>query len=73
MLTAGGGWQDQVGGLTGGIKLVRTPPGLLQRITVTPVQLTTAVAERFENCLLSVYTGQRRLARNLSSKSHWKR
>ena len=65
MLTTGGGWQDQVGGLTGGIKLVSTPPGLPQRITVTPVQLPTAVAAQLEKRLLLVYTGQRRLAKNL--------
>ena len=65
MLTTGGGWQDQVGGLTGGIKLVSTPPGLPQRITVTPVELPTAVAAQLEKRLLLVYTGQRRLAKNL--------
>ena len=36
MLTTGGGWQDQVGGLTGGVKLVTTQPGLPQRITCSP-------------------------------------
>ena len=65
MLTTGGGWQDQVGGLTGGVKLVTTPPGLPQKITVQPVPLTAAVAERFGERLLLVYTGQRRLAKNL--------
>ncbi len=40
MLTTGGGWQDQVGGLTGGIKLVTTAPGLPQHIHVEPVQLS---------------------------------
>ncbi|WP_372846259.1 bifunctional fucokinase/fucose-1-phosphate guanylyltransferase [Pontiella sp.] len=30
MLTSGGGWQDQVGGVFPGIKLVRTVPGLEQ-------------------------------------------
>ena len=65
MLTTGGGWQDQVGGLTGGIKLVSTPPGLPQRITVTPVQLSADVAAQLEKRLLLVYTGQRRLAKNL--------
>jgi galactokinase/mevalonate kinase-like predicted kinase len=65
MLTTGGGWQDQVGGLTGGIKLVTTPPGLPQRITVTPVQLSTATAAQLGERLLLVYTSQRRLAKNL--------
>ena len=65
MLTTGGGWQDQVGGLTGGVKLVTTPPGLPQKITVQPVPLTAAAAEHFGERLLLVYTGQRRLAKNL--------
>ena len=65
MLTTGGGWQDQVGGLTGEIKLVTTPPGLPQKITVQPVPLTAAIAEQFGERLLLVYTGQRRLAKNL--------
>ena len=65
MLTTGGGWQDQVGGLTGGVKLVTTPPGLPQRITVQPVPIAPAVAEAFDRRLLLVYTGQQRLAKNL--------
>ncbi len=65
MLTTGGGWQDQVGGLTGGVKLVTTPPGLPQRITVQPVHTAPAVAEAFGQRLLLVYTGQQRLAKNL--------
>ena len=65
MLTTGGGWQDQVGGLTGGVKLVTSPPGLPQRITVQPVHPAPAVAEAFGQRLLLVYTGQQRLAKNL--------
>ncbi len=73
MLTTGGGWQDQVGGLTGGIKLVTTPPGLPQRITVQPVHTAPSVAEAFGQRLLLVYTGQQRLAKNLlrSITSRW--
>ncbi|MCC9078785.1 hypothetical protein FKZ61_022070 [Litorilinea aerophila] len=65
MLTTGGGWQDQVGGLVGGIKLVHTAPGLPQRITVDPVALPPAVQEQLGQCLCLVYTGQQRLAKNL--------
>jgi fucokinase len=65
MLTTGGGWQDQVGGLTGGIKLVTTTPGLPQRITVRPVHTAPFAAEAFGQRLLLVYTGQQRLAKNL--------
>lgn len=65
MLTTGGGWQDQVGGLTGGIKLVTTGPGLPQRIHVAPVPLAPHISEDLANRLVLVYTGQQRLAKNL--------
>ena len=70
MLTTGGGWQDQVGGLMGGVKLVTTPPGLPQRITVQPVHPAPAMAEAFGQRLLLVYTGQQRLAKNLLRCHH---
>ncbi len=65
MLTTGGGWQDQVGGLTGGIKLVTTGPGLPQAIQVTPVALSPRTANDLAQRLCLVYTGQQRLAKNL--------
>lgn len=65
MLTTGGGWQDQVGGLTGGIKLVTTQPGLSQRIQIEPVQLSPETRGELSSRLLLVYTGQQRLAKNL--------
>ncbi len=65
MLTTGGGWQDQVGGLTGGIKLVTTEPGLPQRIQVEPIMLAPATAAALTDRLVMVYTGQQRLAKDL--------
>jgi len=65
MLTTGGGWQDQVGGLVGGIKLVTTEPGLPQRIDVAPVRLAPGTQAELAERLLLVYTGQQRLAKNL--------
>lgn len=65
MLTTGGGWQDQVGGLTGGIKLITTQPGLPQCITVAPLLLTDQVRAELTDRLVLVYTGQQRLAKNL--------
>ena len=65
MLTTGGGWQDQAGGLTGGIKLVTTRPGLPQRLQVTPVELSPAVRAELGRRLMLVYTGQQRLAKDL--------
>ena len=65
MLTTGGGWQDQVGGLTGGIKLVATEPGLPQRLRVEPLRLSSETRMELAGRLLLVYTGQQRLAKNL--------
>jgi fucokinase len=65
MLTTGGGWQDQVGGLVGGVKLATTAPGLPQRIRVEPAALAPATRVALAERLLLVYTGQQRLAKNL--------
>lgn len=65
MLTTGGGWQDQVGGLTGGIKLITTEPGLPQRIRAAPVKLAAKTEADLAERLILVYTGQQRLAKNL--------
>jgi fucokinase len=65
MMTTGGGWQDQVGGLVGGIKLLTSEPGLPQVIQVDPVVLSAEVEAELARRLVLVYTGQRRLAKNL--------
>jgi fucokinase len=65
MMTTGGGWQDQVGGLVGGIKLVTSEPGLPQTIQVEPVCLSAEAEAELAQRLVLVYTGQQRLAKNL--------
>jgi fucokinase len=65
MITTGGGWQDQVGGLVGGVKLVTSAPGLPQRIAVDRVALDDEALAELHRHLLVVYTGQRRLAKDL--------
>ena len=64
-MSTGGGWQDQVGGLTGGIKMITTKPGIRQEIQVSGVQLAPRVMEELQQRFALIYTGQRRLARNL--------
>ena len=65
IMSTGGGWQDQVGGVTNGIKYISSMPGLRQKLRVTHVQVPEeALAELNERFAL-IYTGQRRLARNL--------
>ena len=40
IMSTGGGWQDQVGGLTEGIKFIRSNPGIHQELKVEYVQLS---------------------------------
>jgi fucokinase len=65
IMATGGGWQDQVGGLTGGIKCITTEPGIDQQIKVEYVQISTETREELAKRFALIYTGQRRLARNL--------
>lgn len=65
MLTTGGGWQDQLGGLVPGIKLLETAPGLNQTPRVTPVVLSPRVMQKLEQQLLICYVGERRIAKNI--------
>ena len=65
MLTTGGGWQDQVGGLWGGIKLISTAPGLPQQIQVETIKLSPETKVELASRLVLVYTGRQRLAKNL--------
>lgn len=65
IMSTGGGWQDQVGGLTGGIKLVTTRKGMVQKIKCTQVDTDTETLKELQDRFAIIYTGQRRLARNL--------
>ena len=65
MLTSGGGWQDQAGGIYHGVKLVETMPGLDQIPTVRwlPEQLLGPVTAN--RMALLYYTGMTRVAKNI--------
>ncbi|MCM1135334.1 MAG: bifunctional fucokinase/L-fucose-1-P-guanylyltransferase [Clostridium sp.] len=65
MMSTGGGWQDQVGGLSGGIKYITTMPGLVQDIRVEHLQIPAEAWKELRERFVLIYTGQRRLARNL--------
>ena len=65
LMSTGGGWQDQVGGLTPGIKMITTVPGIDQVIKVEPVVLKEETLKELQERFALIYTGQRRLARNL--------
>jgi galactokinase/mevalonate kinase-like predicted kinase len=65
MLTTGGGWQDQGGGIFRGTKLIETAPGLDQSPTLRWVPdhlLEGAIADQ---AALLYYTGITRMAKNI--------
>ncbi len=61
MMSTSGGWQDQAGGISPGIKYLETAPGPDQTPSVTPLALPRGVIERS----LLYYTGYTRLAKNI--------
>lgn len=65
IMSTGGGWQDQVGGVTDGIKYITSRPGLKQEISVQHVLLDDDTKRELNSRFCLIYTGQRRLARNL--------
>ena len=64
-MSTGGGWQDQVGGVTPGIKYITSRPGISQKIKVTHIELDEETKQELNERFILIYTGQRRLARNL--------
>lgn len=65
IMSTGGGWQDQVGGVTPGIKFITSEPGIEQQICVKQVKISEATRRELSERFAVIYTGQRRLARNL--------
>lgn len=65
IMSTGGGWQDQVGGLTPGVKYITSRPGMKQKLKVEYLELDEATKNELQERFALIYTGQRRLARNL--------
>jgi fucokinase / fucose-1-phosphate guanylyltransferase len=64
-LSTGGGWQDQVGGIVGGVKSTVTAPGVPQRPNIERLDLSDAQYAALEERLVVYYSGQQRLARDI--------
>lgn len=65
MLTTGGGWQDQYGGVMGGVKLLQTQEGFLQRPSVKWLPGNVFTDPEYASCHLLFYTGIRRTAKDI--------
>ena len=65
LLTTGGGWQDQFGGLLQGIKLLKTKRGFDQSPTVHWLPSELYTQPEYRQCHLLYYTGITRTAKTL--------
>ena len=65
MLTTGGGWQDQYGGVFGGVKMLETGPGILQKPSVKWLPDTLFTAPEYHELVLLYYTGVTRTAKDI--------
>ena len=65
LLTTGGGWQDQCGGLYGGVKVSHSDKALPVKIYTKQLDFSKEVLDKLNEHLLLVYTGKTRLARNV--------
>ena len=65
LLTTGGGWQDQFGGLLHGVKLLQTQPGFDQQPLVRWLPDGIFTQPEYQACHLLYYTGIRRTAKDI--------
>lgn len=65
LLTTGGGWQDQVGGVIGGLARGYSNPGLPLRVHIETFPLTEELLTHLGAHFVLLYTGKARLAKNL--------
>ena len=65
MLTTGGGWQDQFGGVLGGVKLLQTGSGFDQSPQVRWLPTDLWLQPEYRACHLLYYTGITRTAKQI--------
>lgn len=65
LLTTGGGWQDQYGGVLQGVKLLQTNPGFNQSPLVRWLPEYLFTQPEYQKCHLLYYTGLTRTAKGI--------
>ena len=65
LLTTGGGWQDQFGGVLGGVKLLQTQRGFNQSPIVRWLPDNIFTQAEYQPCHLLYYTGVTRTAKHI--------
>jgi len=68
LLTTGGGWQDQYGGVFHGVKLLDTKPGFEQTPVIKWLPDYLFTKAEYKPCHLLYYTGITRTAKNILSE-----
>ena len=64
-MATGGGWQDQIGGVVQGMKLVTAPPGMVPNVDIRFLPEDAIEAAPGGEQVLLYYTGITRLAKNI--------
>ena len=65
LLTTGGGWQDQYGGVLPGVKLLETSSGFNQDPKVLWLPSNLFTENEYKSCMLLYYTGITRIAKKI--------
>ncbi|MBD9094462.1 MAG: bifunctional fucokinase/L-fucose-1-P-guanylyltransferase [Bacteroides oleiciplenus] len=65
LLTTGGGWQDQYGGVLQGIKILQTEPGFVQNPLIRWLPEHLFTHPEYRDCHLLYYTGITRTAKGI--------
>lgn len=65
MLTSGGGWQDQIGGVCPGVKMIEAQPGPRQRFVIRGLPGTFFKDDYANRMVLLYYTGLTRVAHDI--------
>ena len=65
ILGTGGGWQDTIGGLSKGFKLITTEKGVYQNLNVKKINISKNTLKELEQRFILINTGERRLSRTL--------
>ena len=60
-----GEWQDTIGGLSKGFKLITTEKGVYQNLNVKKINISKNTLEELEQRFILINTGERRLSRTL--------
>lgn len=68
LLTSGGGWQDQQGGIFHGVKLLESGRGFIQKPRVSWLPDYLFTDPLYTSCHLLYYTGMTRVAKNILSE-----